>query len=145
VPRCNFPSVRFKAPEEWGPDLYDAMIIRVSNSKDGSILMKDSVFLWKTAPKFIANLSLKVDVTVQSITPGPDQFTAVVSLSSSGLALYVVLTTLAPGRFEENAFVMRPNEHKQVSFATLTKGSAVDLAMLRESLRVEHLSLYASL
>jgi Ig-fold domain len=139
----NFTSVRFQTPEEWGPDLYDAMIIRVSNSKDGSILMEDSVFLWKTLPKFIANLRLKVDVTVKSIKPGPDQSTAVVSLSSNGLALYVVLTARAPGRFEENAIVLRPSELRNVTFVALEKDSAVDLAMLRKSLRVEHFSMYA--
>ena len=105
--------------------------------------MDDTVFLWNPMPKFIANLQLTVDVVVQSINPGPDQSTAVVTLSSSGLALYVVLTMLAPGRFEENAFVLRPNQQKTVSFVTLLRDSAVDMSMLRKSLRVEHLSLYA--
>ena len=106
--------------------------------------MDDTAFLWNTVPKCIANLRLTVDVTVQSINAGPDQSTAVIELSSNGLALFVVLTTLAPGRFKENAFVLRPNTQKMVSFVTLVNGSAVDLSMLRKSLRVEHLSLYAS-
>ena len=63
-------------------------------------------------------------------------------LSSDALALYVVLTTQAPGRFDENAFVLRANEQTVISFVPLSKGLEVDIDLLTKSLRVEHLGHY---
>lgn len=103
---------RFQAPRGWGPDKYDTVLIRVLDSNSGSILMEESSFLWRF-PKAMPNIMRKVDVTLLSVKQqGLDNSTAEVTISSSGLALFVVLTTAAPGRFKENAFVLRPHQTK---------------------------------
>ena len=105
-------SVRFQAPKEWTSDQYDTILIKVSDSTTGTTFMADSAFLWGL-PKAIPNLfETKVAVTIDSILPSPDNEYAVVSVSSDALALYVVLTTQAAGRFQENAFVLRPHQPK---------------------------------
>ena len=76
------------------------------------MLMADSAFLW-TFPKDIPNLlATKVTVTIHSIQLGADKTSAMVVVSSDALALYVVLTTKAAGRFKENAFALRPHLKK---------------------------------
>lgn len=60
-----------------------------------------------------------------------------VHLAASATALYVVLTTLAHGRFSDNAFAMVPGG-RTVQFVPLA-GEAVDVETLRLSLRVEHM------
>ncbi|CAB9515754.1 Beta-mannosidase A [Seminavis robusta] len=132
----------FQAPAEWGPDSYDAMLISVTDSESGGTLAEESIFLWKPLPKTTPNLSLFVHVQVKSIEVGPDKSAALVTVESDGLALYVVLTTGAPGRFLENAFALRPNQPKQVTFVSLAKGAAVDVSMLKDTVRIEHLGMY---
>lgn len=74
--------------------------------------MSDAPFLWGF-PKAIPNLvATQVVITIHSVKPGPNNNSAVVAISSDALALYVVLTTKASGRFDENAFVLRPHETK---------------------------------
>ncbi len=49
-------------------------------------------------------------VTIDSVTPDPSTGGATVVVSSDQTALYVTLTTLATGRFSENAFLLLPRE-----------------------------------
>lgn len=57
-----------------------------------------------------------------------------ISLKADNTALFVVLTTLASGRFSDNAFAL--SGHAVVKFIPI---GPLDLALLTESLRVEHL------
>jgi len=135
-------TTRFQAPREWTSNEFDTIILRVTDAKSGSTLMADSAFLWGL-PKSIPNLmTTRVSVTIHSIEASADKSSAIISLSSDALALYVVLTTQAPGRFDENAFVLRANERKVISFVSLIKGREVDMDLLTKSLRVEHLGHY---
>ena len=86
----------------------EVILIRVED-KNGEILMKDNAFLRET-PQSIKGLLNKVDITTSVSDPGDGR--ALVSLRSEFLALYVVLTTKAPGRFSENALHLRPGEKK---------------------------------
>ena len=61
-----------------------------------------------------------------------------VSVSSDKFALFVTLTSLAQGRFSDNAFVMLAGTQKLL-FLPL---AGFDLAELRSSLRVEHTATY---
>jgi len=63
----------------------------------------------------------------------------VVSLKSDRVAVYVVLTTQAQGRFSENAFLM-DTPTKDVSFLSFSK--VLDVKTLRDTLRVEHVQQY---
>ena len=58
-----------------------------------------------------------------------------VTVTASSTALFVTLTTLAHGRFSDNSFAMSPGA---VTLQFLPFG-ALDAALLRKSLRVEHL------
>jgi hypothetical protein len=58
-----------------------------------------------------------------------------VESKSSGLALYVWLSTLAQGRFSDNGFMMKPGK---ITITFLPFGP-LDAALLASSLRVEHL------
>jgi hypothetical protein len=63
-----------------------------------------------------------------------------ITLSSTATAVYVVLTTLAEGRFSENAFVLEADTPRDVSFVSWGELDIDKMALLRSSLRVEHLS-----
>lgn len=59
----------------------------------------------------------------------------IVVKATGGVALYVVLTTLAQGRFSDNAFMVA---HGTQAVQFIPHGPN-ELALLRSSLRVEHL------
>jgi beta-mannosidase len=76
-----------------------------------SPVTSESVFL-PTMPKNIAGLHNSVSVKILSIEGTANKGSALVSLESDRLALYVVLTTRAGGRFSENCFALRPLQKK---------------------------------
>lgn len=67
-----------------------------------------------------------------------------IDVHSDKVALYVTFTTLANGRFSENAFLLVPTTTgpRTIRFIPFL-GAAVDVALLKSSLRVEHLATYA--
>ena len=62
---------------------------------------------------------------------------AEVELSSNATAMYVVLTSQAPGRFEDNAVLLEAGKPKAIRFVPW---GPLDVALLRTTLRVEHLA-----
>mmetsp|Transcript_20858 Transcript_20858/g.26593 ORF Transcript_20858/g.26593 Transcript_20858/m.26593 type:complete len:347 (+) Transcript_20858:369-1409(+) len=61
------------------------------------------------------------------------------------IAMYVTLTTLAQGRFSDNAFVLKGNSTKIVEFIPFVTGSfdhKEELELLKKTLRVEHVRSY---
>ena len=62
-----------------------------------------------------------------------------VTVSADAPAMYVVLTTAAHGRFEDNAFLLLPSKPMQVDFVPF---GALDMPALTKSLRVEDVSAY---
>ena len=62
-----------------------------------------------------------------------------ITLSSPSFAAFVTLTTLAQGRFSDNAFMLPPTTGTVVQFVPF--GDA-DIATLTSSLRVEHAAQY---
>lgn len=83
------------------------------------------------APK---NLKLSQNASV-SVTVR--ELTAVVRCSG-GTSLYVTLTTLAQGRFKENA-ILCANEERHIPFIPFTSGQE---EALQKSIRVEHIGSY---
>ncbi len=69
--------------------------------------------------------------------PNPDGSVEIV-LDSSAVALYVTLTTLAYGRFSDNAFLLGAGTTTILFFPF----GPLDISTLRSSLRVEHLAEY---
>jgi hypothetical protein len=68
-----------------------------------------------------------------------------IAVTSDRVALWVTLTTLAQGRFSDNAFLL-PATTKTVRFVPFSASTAAqDLAALKASLRVEDFSMYRSL
>lgn len=70
----------------------------------------ESVFL-ETMPKNITGLGNSVSIKIMAVQ-GTDAGHALVSLETDRLALFVVLTTRAKGRFVENCFALRPLQKK---------------------------------
>jgi hypothetical protein len=67
---------------------------------------------------------MPVSIVVESVTPLSNH-AAEIRLRSDHLALFVVLTTRAQGRFSENAFILRPTETKVSSEIVLLFDYAV--------------------
>jgi hypothetical protein len=59
-------------------------------------------------------------------------------LNASATAMFVVLTTQAPGRFSENAILLEAGTPHTVDFVPWE--DELDLQLLKSSLRVEHLA-----
>ena len=70
-----------------------------------------------------------------SSQPNPDN-SVNITCSTDGVALYVVLTTLAHGRFSDNAMLVLPPGQTVLFYPF----GALDLPLLTSSLRVEHLA-----
>jgi hypothetical protein len=80
-------------------------------------------------------------VAVGAVAADPATGGATVVVSADQTAVYVTLTTLATGRFGENAFVLLPGQPKTVQFLRF-EGQPVDLALLESSVRADHLAMY---
>lgn len=91
-------------------------------------------------PKNMALPNATVTFTVGVQEEGVDSAAAVpIVLHADQFALYVTLTTLAQGRFDDNAFVMMPGP-RIVLFHPFEGFAAAELV---SSLRVEHAAAYA--
>ena len=77
----------------------------------------------------------KANVTFKVATTAAADSTVAISLTTDAVALYVILTTRAHGRFSDNAFALLPGT-TTVHFVPFGK---LDLPTLTASLRLEHL------
>jgi len=90
------------------------------------------------APYGLSGLSR--DPLSLSIVANADQTADItVTKTSPNTALFVTLTTLANGRFSDNAFVM---VDKSVTVKFISFDYELNIALLRSSLRVEHIGTY---
>jgi hypothetical protein len=99
--------------------------------------------LLATPSQMLAHLPAAIVQARVGTTLGPDGSRCAIELSTDHTALFVVLTTLAQGRFSSNVLVLTP----QLSPLTVEfigfGGSPVDRDLLQSSLRVEHVAMYA--
>jgi beta-mannosidase len=157
----------FELPAEYISPANQVTLITLKTNVSGSsnLMTSESVFL-QTMPKNLTGLHNSVSIKILSIE-GTNRGSALVSLESDRLALYVVLTTRAEGRFYENSFALRPLHKKViytdsqlfvfvlvsyliptslpvqiVEFSPFIEGESVDLDLLKSTIRVEHLGLY---
>lgn len=114
----------------------EAMLIVTVTESGGKVVCDNAVGF--TAPK---NMNLpQAHVSARVADKQNEDGTIDIDVVADAFALYVTLTTLAQGRFEDNAFVMLPGVRtmKFLPFA------GFDAAELRRSLRVEHVATYAA-
>lgn len=97
-----------------------------------ALLSKNEILLAPPKELVLPDASLSVSVADAA---DADSGAVEVVVTSSATALYVTLTTLAQGRFSDNAFAMGPGK-VSVSFVPV---GFVDLPTLKKSIRVEHL------
>lgn len=88
-------------------------------------------------------------VTLKTATVANEDGSIDVTVRSNNFSLYVTLTTLANGRFSENAFMLTRND--QLSSAAvgfqrvitfIPFNGSVDISLLATSIRVEHVAAY---
>eukprot|EP00117_Sycon_ciliatum_P026411 scpid28634/ scgid21686/ Beta-mannosidase; Lysosomal beta A mannosidase; Mannanase len=89
-----------------------------------------------TEPYKMKLLKANVKVSVGSKNPGGS---VDIHLTTDHVAMYVTVTTLAAGRFSDNALLLLP-AGKTVQF--LPFSDTVDMSLLQSSIRVEDISLY---
>ena len=109
-------------------------IVQVSSSAGG--LRSDNVLPFQ--PPYKMRLSPNATVTAAVGRRTALRDAVEILLTASAPALYVVLTTKVEGRFSDNAMLVEGP--RTVTFVGWDKISDAQLALLRSSLRVEHLS-----
>ena len=107
----------------------------VSTATDDLVISDNLIPL--TAPVHMAISKAEISLTVadQAATDG----SVAITVTTDKVAVYVTLTTLANGRFSDNAFLLLPAAPLTLQFHPF---GALDLARLKASLRVEDLSAY---
>jgi hypothetical protein len=106
---------------------------------EGSATLCDHAVL-PVAPSALHLQSAAVTATAADAVD-EDGALAIVLETSGNPALFVTLTTLADGRFSDNAVLLRPGAPRTVTFIPF---GPLDMALLAASLRVEHLAMYMS-
>ena len=114
----------------------EEMLHVVVTDSDGTVTSDNPVpFAY---PKNMKLPKAKVTVAVGEKLGNDSDAPVSVTVTSDALALYTTLTTLAQGRFEDNAFLMLPGT-KTLKFFPF---EGFDAAELKSSIRVEHAALY---
>ena len=123
-----------------GIDGHDFVLrARVTDAASGTVLTDNLVPLLPPA-----NWSLPRDATVDfTVAPTANADGSVdIAMHTDKLAAYVTLTTLAQGRFSDNAFFLLPSEPTTVRYMPFWGSSASDYQTLVSTLRVEHVATY---
>jgi hypothetical protein len=132
---------RFQLPCNWTKQQADVVLLDVFDSDNEAKLADTSAFLWKKPADLVASeASLKV---VSSMEGADSSHRKEFQVVSDRLVLYVVFSSKAAGRFDYNAFHVRPNEKRVVVFEGVDKNDTIDVDLLERSLRVEHLLKYS--
>ena len=92
--------------------------------------------VWVSARQY---WELPAAVVTTAIAPSPNPDGSInITVSTSGVAAFVTLTTRAAGRFSDNAFVLVPPS----AVITFLPFGPLDLSTLTASLRSEHVAMY---
>ncbi len=116
------------------PDGSDCvLLLRVTDSATGGVLAENFELL---AP--VWKLALPPSTVTAAVGAPLADGSVPITLTASATALFVHLTTLAQGRFSDNSLLLTPG----VSSLTFLPWGPLDLGLLKDSLRVEHVQLY---
>jgi hypothetical protein len=113
-------------------DSTNSLLTATVTSTDGTIVSTHPILF--TEPK-----NLKLPKANVQFTLGGTGTAPTVSVTTDKVALYVTLTTLAQGRFSDNAFLLLAGETKKLDFIPFV---GFDAAQLKSTLRVEHVASY---
>ena len=118
------------------PDMFqdgaDVILLQSLHSSSDAL-----AFLWNV-PRDMPRLSQAVTFSV-NVQPSPTSRSVTLRLTSDHLALYVVLSTAAEGRFSDNAFHMRPGAPRTIFFETVSADEALDMESFLRTLHLDHL------
>jgi hypothetical protein len=101
-------------------------------SSDGAVVSTHPILF--TEPRNLKLPKANVRFTLDGTAAAPT-----VSVTTDNIALYVTLTTLAQGRFSDNAFLLLAGETKELDFVPV---AGFELDELKSTLRVEHITSY---
>jgi beta-mannosidase len=134
-------AVAWATPNATLPNASTTLLL-ASLLEDGAPAPFDEHVVHLTAP---VNLIVKRASLTATVAGAPNLDGSVnVTVSSDAVALFVTLTTMAPGRFSDNAFLLLPDAPVSVQWLPFLEGDATaDWALLKASLRVEDHSAYA--
>ena len=113
-----------------------ALVIDVTDGNGSTVSHNVSPFL---APKGMRLPKANVTATVGPWSPST-RGGVPITVQTTATALFVVLTTQAPGRFSDNGFLIERGETRTVEFVAWAPLDAAAVALLKGSLRVEHLA-----
>ena len=119
--------------------------ILVANLLDVNGTSSDEHIVHLTAPVHMLVPKANVSAVVAS-QPNLDG-TVNITISSNTVALFVTLTSSAPGRFSDNAFLYRPlsSPNRIITWTPFEMGNATeDIDLLQKTLRVDDMSAYLS-
>ena len=123
------------------PSGNDTAVVSTVRDETGAVLSEHMVQL--VTPAHIRVPVAKVTFTVAD-APNADG-TVDIAVTSDKVALWVTLTTMAQGRFSDNAFFL-PATTATVRFVPFSVSTAAeDVAVLKATLRVEDLSMYRAM
>jgi beta-mannosidase len=127
--------VWFRVPQLGKLDATTHVVEAIVLDEDGTTVASNLVLL--ATPEHMQLPRSNVTVRAEQRPDG----TLVAHVSVSATAMWVTLTTLAHGRFEDNAFLLRP-PGCAVAFLPTVGAPATTLAEFTKSLRVEDVSTY---
>jgi hypothetical protein len=114
------------------------LLMELRDGASGAVVAENFALF---APPFLLSTLPRANVTIVSVGPPsgqPMSITAQIVLHSDAVALFVHLTTGAPGRFSDNSVILRPGN----STIEFLAWGALDIGLLSSTLRVEHVSAY---
>ncbi len=117
------------------PSGADCIALLELRGADGALLAENFELL--AAPYLLAFPAAAAVSAAVAPAPSADGSVAV-TLTASATALFVTLTTLAQGRFSDNAVILPPG----ASTLAFIPWGPLNLTLLASTLRVEHVALY---
>lgn len=81
-----------------------------ARTSDKATILDRHLILW-TEPRFLLATKRPIDVNM-TVAKGPSPTSANITISADCLLLFVVLTTVCEGRFDDNFLVLEPGQMK---------------------------------
>lgn len=122
-------------PEDLTQEIITAVVSKYKDSGETEIWSDNLIPLTAPAKMDLPKADVKFTVATAVATDGSVDIT----VTTDKVALYVTLTTLADGRFSDNAFLLLPDKPAKIQFLPFGE---VDMSKLHSSLRMEHVASY---
>ena len=120
-----------------------AVVATLRDANDTTIVAQN--FLFQAPPSSLL-LARGVSVTAAVGTPNADGSVPVTVTVVGGAAVHVLLSTLAQGRFTENAWPLLPVGSHETTFVSIVPagygGPSINVTLLNESIRIDHVDMY---